>query len=297
MTLEPLTERFLDYIRLERALSPNTVEAYAQDLAALREFSRSISKATFNDLERKDLVRFLMEEKERGMSTPTLARRLVSIKLFFRYLQQEGMLAKDPAEAMDSPKLWKVLPDFLSANEVERLLAAPDQKTQVGIRDAAILECLYGTGLRVSELTQLKKSDLHFDQHYIRCIGKGRKERVVPIGTAAMRAIECYLEEVRPYWETEDRQPAVFLSARRKPLTRQAVWTLIRRYARNVGIQKTVSPHTLRHSFASHLLSNGAPLRLIQEMLGHADISTTQIYTHVDQARLRQIHQKHHPRG
>jgi len=295
--MQPLLQQFLDYVRLERALSPNTVEAYQQDLMALEAFQKRIKRESYNQLTRKHLVDFLLDERDRGMSSTTLARRLVAVKIFFRFLQQEGYLDTNPADSMDSPRLWKALPDFLSPAEIDRLLDAPDLSKPAGVRDKAILECLYGTGLRVSELTHLEVPDLHFDEGYIRCMGKGRKERVVPVGTSAREAIERYLDEVRPLWEPEGNCPQVFLSPRKRPLSRQRVWTLIKTYARDGGIQKTVSPHTLRHSFASHLLSNGAPLRLIQEMLGHADISTTQIYTHVDQARLKQIHANHHPRA
>jgi integrase/recombinase XerD len=280
--MQPLLQQFLDYVRLERALSPNTVYAYQQDLLALQEFQKKIKKESYNQLTRKHLVDFLLHERDRGMSSTTLARRLVAVKIFFR---------------MDSPRLWKVLPDFLSPNEITRLLDAPDLSKPAGVRDKAMIECLYGTGLRVSELVNLELHNLHFDEGYVRCLGKGRKERVVPVGTSAREAIERYLDEVRPLWEPEGGIAMVFLSPRRQALSRQRIWTLIKQYARDAGIQKSVSPHTLRHSFASHLLSNGAPLRLIQEMLGHADISTTQIYTHVDQTRLKQIHAKHHPRA
>jgi integrase/recombinase XerD len=295
--MQPLLQQFLDYVRLERALSPNTVYAYQQDLLALQEFQKKIKKESYNQLTRKHLVDFLLHERDRGMSSTTLARRLVAVKIFFRYLQQEGFLDTNPADSMDSPRLWKVLPDFLSPNEITRLLDAPDLSKPAGVRDKAMIECLYGTGLRVSELVNLELHNLHFDEGYVRCLGKGRKERVVPVGTSAREAIERYLDEVRPLWEPEGGIAMVFLSPRRQALSRQRIWTLIKQYARDAGIQKSVSPHTLRHSFASHLLSNGAPHRLIQEMLGHADISTTQIYTHVDQTRLKQIHAKHHPRA
>jgi integrase/recombinase XerD len=222
---------------------------------------------------------------------------LVAIKVLFRYLQQENLLAGNVTETMDSPKLWKVLPDTLTFREVEQLLNSPDMKTPLGKRDKALLETLYGTGLRVTELATLRIDDLHFDADYIRCLGKGRKERVVPLGGQARHYLEEYLEEVRPTLTRDPDPRTVFLTIRKAPFSRQGIWCLIKKYARNAGIIKNVTPHTLRHSFASHLLSNGAPLRVIQEMLGHADISTTQIYTHVDANRLKSVHHQYHPRA
>jgi integrase/recombinase XerD len=202
---------------------------------------------------------------------------------------------------MDSPKLWRILPGVLSLKEVDRLLSAPEGDGRIALRDRALLELLYSTGLRVSEAAGLKLEDIHFDAGYVRCVGKGNKTRIVPFGTEARKHLERYLEEARPRFlkggHGTDTNRHVFLTYRRQAFTRKGIWKLIKQYALRSGIQKTVSPHTLRHSFASHLLANGAPLRIIQEMLGHADIATTQVYTHVDEGRLRSIHAQYHPRA
>ena len=231
------------------------------------------------------------------MSTRSISRRLVSIKVFFRYLQQEGLLDNNVTDAMDSPRLWKVLPEVLTPREVDRLLGAPDTDTPLGLRDKAVLETFYGTGLRVSELCALTCDNLHADASYVRCMGKGSKERVVPIGKAAIEAIGRYRDEVRPSLAGAGDAAALFLTRRGGAFTRKGMWKLIKTNAHRAGIAKNVTPHTLRHSFASHLLANGAPLRVIQEMLGHADISTTQVYTHVDSNRLKSIHDRYHPRA
>jgi integrase/recombinase XerD len=198
---------------------------------------------------------------------------------------------------MESPRLWKVLPGTLTLKEVDRLLDAPDLKKRLGLRDKAILETLYGTGLRVSEFTGLTLDAIHFDAGYVRCMGKGRKERVVPLGRQAAHWLTRYIEESRPALCAGDHENTVFLSCRKRPFSRKGIWKMIKKYARQAGIMKNVTPHTLRHSFASHLLANEAPLRIIQEMLGHADISTTQIYTHVDAGRLKNVHAQFHPRS
>jgi integrase/recombinase XerD len=246
---------------------------------------------------RKHLLDFLMEEKERGLSVNSLSRRLVAIKVFFSFLQQEGLLDRNVTEAMDSPRLWKVLPGVLSMREVQRMLDAPHGEERIALRDRALLELMYATGLRVSEAAELQMQDIHFESGYIRCMGKGRKVRVIPFGEVSRGHVERYLQEGRPQFLKEKASQHVFLTYRGMPFTRKGIWKLIKDYARAAGIEKPVSPHTLRHSFASHLLANGAPLRVIQEMLGHADIATTQVYTHVDEGRLRQVHAEFHPRA
>ncbi len=295
--MEAQIDQFLDYVSLERGLSRLTREAYAADLHAYTQFLRRRKVGSISQSTRRDVLDFLMEEKDRGQATSSIARRLVAIKVFYRYLVQEGLLAANVTESMDSPKLWKILPDTLSHAEVERLLAAPDLEKPLGLRDKAMLEVLYASGLRVSELVGLTLDNLHFDSGYIRTMGKGRKERVVPIGETARVYVDRYLLEVRPLLAPDDHQRTLFLSRRRTPLSRKTVWRLIKVHARHAGIAKEISPHTLRHSFASHLLANGAPLRLIQEMLGHADIATTQVYTHVDAQRLQAVHHQFHPRA
>jgi integrase/recombinase XerD len=295
--MQVLLDQFLDYLTLEKGLSPNTREAYAHDLRRFTDFIQRAGITSLGKLSRRHVLDYLMSEKDAGLSAPSLSRRLVAIRVFLRYLQHEGLLADNVTESMDSPKLWKLLPDTLTTADVERLLNAPRLDRPAGARDRAILETLYGTGLRVSELASLKLEDLQFDAGYLRCYGKGRKERVVPLGGAAATYLRRYLDEARPHFDKAGRQHAVFLSNRGTPLNRRTIWQMIRRCAREAGIAKTVSPHTLRHSFASHLLANNAPLRVIQEMLGHADIATTQIYTHVDGQRLQHIHQTYHPRA
>lgn len=293
-----MVDQFLDFVSLERGLSPRTREAYASDL---HRFAAHVGRKgidSVNALRRDHVLAFLMDEKNAGLSATTLARRLVAVRVFLRYLQNEGLLAHNVTDAMDSPKLWKKLPEVLSQREVSGLLDVPDTARRLGLRDRAILETLYGCGLRVSELTGLKLADLHFDGGYIRCIGKGNKERVVPLGRQAAEQVQRYLAEVRPTLLPKDSmEQGVFISQRGKPIDRRTVWSLIRKHAKGAALGRDVSPHTLRHSFASHLLAHDAPLRVIQEMLGHADIATTQIYTHVDQKRLKQVHRSFHPRA
>jgi integrase/recombinase XerD len=295
--MQVLVDQFLDFVSLEKGLSPRTRESYENDLRQFTGFLQRRGVSSVNNVTRRHILDYLMWEKDRGLSPTSLSRRLVAIRVFMRYLHHEGLLAANVAETMDSPKLWKLLPDTLSPAEVDRLLAAPDLTKSLGLRDRALLETLYGTGLRVSELADLKLSDVHLDSGHLRCFGKGRKERVVPLGQAAALYLRRYLNESRSRWDRTSANPYLFLSTRGRPLSRKTIWQLIRRYARAAGLSKTISPHTLRHSFASHMLANQAPLRAIQELLGHADIATTQIYTHVDRQRLHQVHQRYHPRA
>lgn len=295
--MQVLVDHFLDYLILERGLSGNTREAYAADLHAFLANLHSEKVSSINAVTRDNILAFLMEGKRAGLKTSTLSRRLVAIKVFFRYLEQESLIRENITDSMEGPKLWKVLPDTLTSKEIDRLLAAPDLKTRFGIRDRAILETFYATGIRVSELAALKIDSIHADEGYLRCTGKGRKERVVPIGEHALSSIQRYTSELRAKMTDDTENRILFLTNRKGEFSRKTLWVLIRKYARLAGINKRVSPHTLRHSFATHLLANGAPLRVIQEMLGHADIATTQIYTHVDQSRLMSIHQSYHPRA
>ena len=327
-------DQFLDYLMLERGLSENTREAYAHDLEVFAGFLARRGRRDAGEATRADILDHLMEQKKAGLATPSLARHLVAIKVFFRYLRNEGMVASDPTEAMESPRLWKILPPTLTVEEVDALLKAPDPSTPRGrcanvrkpgdyvsamIRlaggtylfpedlepeDNALstvnmqMETFYATGLRVSELSALTIDDVQAEAGFVRCVGKGDKERVVPIGHKALAAIAAWMRGGRG--EYARRNPscrAVFLSRLGLPLDRTVIWRYIRQYAREAGIGKPIHPHTLRHSFATHLLANGASLRTIQEMLGHADISTTQIYTHVDQSRLQAIHHQFHPRA
>jgi integrase/recombinase XerD len=295
--MHALVEQFLDFICLERGLSASTRKAYLADLASFTDYLGSRGISSFNDVKRDHILDYLMSERDRGLSVNSVSRRLVAIKVFFTYLRQEHILDGNVTEVMESPRLWRILPDVLTEREVERLLAVPVGTDRYAVRDRAILECFYGTGLRVSELGDLRGGDIHFDSGYIRCRGKGSKVRVVPFGGKTRAAVERYLEEGRPQFVREGTDDHVFLTYRGRAFSRKGLWRLIKDCTRLAGITKSVSPHTLRHSFASHLLKNGAPLRVIQEMLGHADIGTTQIYTHIDQGRLRSVHAKYHPRA
>lgn len=295
--MHALLDSFLDYVSLERGLSKNTRAAYADDIRRFIDRLSEQGVTSVNDVTRKQILDHLMAEKARGLGANSLSRHLVSLKVFFRWLAQEGLLSVNVAETMESPKVWKMLPGVLTPKEIDRLFAAPNLKTPIGLRDRAILELFYASGLRVSEMTSLQLSDLHFDEKFLRCVGKGRKERVVPVAGTAIKWVERYLKEVRPQLTPGDHERTVFLSGRHQPLSRKTVWAMIKKYARDAGITKTIYPHTLRHSFASHLLANGAELRIIQEMLGHADIATTQIYTHVDPDRLKGVHRQFHPRA
>mgnify|MGYP005626543353 CR=1 FL=1 len=276
--MHALVEQFLDFICLERGLSANTREAYLADLRSFSDYLASTGVTSFNAVKRDQILDYLMGERDRGLSVNSVSRRLVAIKVFFTYLHQEGILDVNVTGVMESPRLWRILPSVLTEREVERLLGAPVGTTRYALRDRAILECFYGTGMRVSELGDLRSGDIHFDSGYIRCRGKGNRVRVVPFSGQARVAGDRYLEEGRAF-------------------SRKGLWKMLKDYARLAGISKSISPHTLRHSFASHLLKNGAPLRVIQEMLGHADIGTTQIYTHIDQGRLRSVHAQFHPRA
>lgn len=295
--MDALVQQFLDYLSLERGLSANTRQAYGADLADWMGYLARRSVGAIGQVRRSHILDYLVEAREKGLSTATIARRLVAIKVFFRFLQQEGLSDGNPAEVMDTPRLWRVLPGALAPREVERLLDVQDDDGRLALRDRAIFETFYGAGLRVSELAGLRLDDLHLDEDYVRCMGKGRKERVVPVGRSAQAALRRYMDELRPLQVKGDDPGTVFLNARGRPLTRKGLWMLIKRRAHRCGLTQPITPHTLRHSFASHLLANGAPLRVIQEMLGHADIATTQIYTHVDAARLKTIHEQFHPRA
>jgi integrase/recombinase XerD len=295
--MNALIDRFLDHVSLERGLSKNTRSAYQSDLQSFLHFLETHAIRSFNDVARKHVLDYLVAEKERGLSVNSISRRLVALRVFFNFLKQEDLLDRNVIEVMDSPKLWKVLPSVLSMKEVDRFLDAPAGNDRVSLRDKAMLELLYATGLRVSEIAGLSLDDIHFDSGYLRCMGKGSKVRVVPFGKRAKLCLERYIEEARPAFAKPDSERQVFLTYRGKKFSRKGIWKLIKAYAKRAGIQKRVSPHTLRHSFASHLLANGAPLRVIQEMLGHSDIATTQIYTHVDQGRLRAVHAQFHPRA
>jgi integrase/recombinase XerD len=295
--MNPLIEQFLDSMMLERGLSDNTRLAYRQDLTSFSAYLERRGIPSFHAVRRAHVLDYLTAEKKRGLAVNSLSRRLVAIKVLFAYLVAEHVLERNVTEVMDSPRLWKTLPNVLTLKEVDRLLAAPTGDGRLACRDRAIIELMYACGLRVSETAEMQVDNLHFDAGYVRCFGKGGKERIVPFNRHAADLLKIYLDEARPALGGATREGALFLTCRKRPFTRQGLWKLIRQYARQAGIDKRVSPHTLRHSFASHLLANGAPLRIIQELLGHADIGTTQVYTHVDEGRLNAVHRQFHPRA
>jgi len=290
-------QQFLDHLRVERELTPATVEAYGRDLAGFAHFAagRTISRAdTVNPI---DVLDFLVHLNERKLSARSQARRLVALRQLFKFLKGERIVTANPTEDIDLPRFGRKLPDFLSIEEVDRLLAAPDRSTPRGARDAAMIETLYATGLRVSELVKLRMRDLNFDAGYLMTLGKGRKQRLVPVGEAALASIKSYVETIRAVFSGARAVDTLFLTHHGRAMTRQGFWKLLGRYAVAGGIRKRISPHKLRHSFATHLVERGADLRAVQAMLGHADIGTTEIYTHVSRGHLRSVYDRFHPRA
>lgn len=295
--MRELVESFLNYLSVERSLSRNTIISYQRDLEKYVKYLKDCTINSLSQTVRKNISDFMFSLKDGGLSAVSIARNLAAIKVFYRFLVRERILTTDPSSLLDSPKLWKKIPDVLSVNEVEALLKTPDLKTTRGLRDKAILELMYAAGLRVSEAVNLNIQDVNFDAGFLRCIGKGSKERIVPLGKESTAAIKKYLEGARPKLAKGNKgESFLFLSRLGKKVSRQSFWKLIKDYAERSRIKKNIRPHTLRHSFATHLLERGADLRSVQEMLGHADISTTQIYTHVDKNRLKMIHKNFHPR-
>ncbi len=294
--MRDLLNEFLNYLSVERGLSKNTILAYRRDLNKYIEFLERRKVGSIENVTRRMISSYLLELKDGGLSANSISRNLVAIKVFHRFLAAEGYIKDDVTSVIESPRLWKRLPEVLTTKEVESLLIQPDLTKWIGIRDRAILELMYATGVRVEEAANLRSSDLNMEVGFIRCRGKGGKERIVPLGREAVRAIKRYLEKVRPKLRRGDDPEALFLSKLGRKLSRQVLWKLIKKYAFCARLRKTITPHTLRHSFATHLLERGADLRVIQELLGHADVSSTQIYTHVDKDRLKSIHHKYHPR-
>ncbi len=285
----------MDYLKAERGLSSNTTAAYRGDLMKFCAFLEG-AKKSLGEIKRQDLNEFFMAQKEKGFSATSVARAMIAIKVFYKFLYQFKIVSENPTEVLQSPHLWKTLPDVLSLEEVERFLGAIDTSEITGKRDSVIFEVMYSTGLRVSELVTIKSHDVNLDVGFVRCLGKGTKERIVPIGKKAIAAVKRYNEHVRPLLAGTKNSEFLFLSRFGDKLTRQMVWRQLKSYVKKAGIKKEVSPHTLRHSFATHLLERGADLRAVQEMLGHANISTTQIYTHINRERLKKIHSLYHPR-
>ena len=295
-SMEELADRFVNYLLVEKGLTRTTIESYSRDLNRYMDFLHRRGLAAIGDADTAVLLRYLISLRDDGLSAISRARHLVTIRSFYRFLNQEGLLDEDPARLIDLPKIGLKLPDVLSVREVRALLDAPDAEDPMGARNAAMLELLYAAGLRVTELVQIRLPDIHLDAGFVRVIGKGSKERLVPIGTIAIRKIDHYLKTARPRLLKGGVSPYLFVGRTKKQITRQGFWKLLKKYAAIAGIHKNVTPHTLRHSFASHLLEGGADLRAVQAMLGHSDISTTQIYTHVAGDRIRSAHEKFHPR-
>jgi len=290
-------ERFLDALWMERGLSENTLAAYRSDLTQVNNWLSNKKHLDLLTVKREELLDFLAVRSEEQRSPRSTARLLSSLRRFFTWSRREGLIEEDPTRLLSAPKLGRPLPDTLSEQDVEQLLAAPDISTAIGIRDRAMLELLYATGLRVTELVSITESQINIRQGVLRVTGKGQKERLVPMGEEAIEWLGRYLAEARAELTHGAMSDVLFLTRRKQGMTRQAFWHLIKRYAHKVGIKTKLSPHTLRHAFATHLLNHGADLRAVQMLLGHSNISTTQIYTHVARARLQALHAQHHPRG
>jgi integrase/recombinase XerD len=292
-------DAYLDHLRIERRMSPHTVESYARDLRALSVFAAGRGEP-IEKLDRKALEAFVRQERAAGLSPRSVARMVAAVRGLYKFLVLDRRLADSPADDLRAPRAWPALPKFLGLDDVDALIAAPDVSTPLGLRDRAMIELLYATGMRVSELIAVRASDLHLREHYLTCIGKGNKERLVPMGEHAAEWIARYQRDGRPALAARARSAAraqrLFLNARGGPLSRVGFWKILKAHGRAAGVRARISPHVLRHSFATHLLERGADLRSIQMMLGHADLSTTQIYTHVLEARLRSAYERFHPR-
>ena len=296
-TIDNLVDRYINYLLVEKGLSATTIDAYSADLSRYTAYLTASGAGGVSDNDTQLLLRYLIDMRDEGLTPRSRARHLVSIRGFYRFLVQEKILPADPAALIDLPKSGLRLPDVLSVEEVKRLLDAPDMTRPAGFRDAAMLEMLYAAGLRVSELIRLKLLDVNLEAGFVRVFGKGARERVVPIGKHARDKLEEYLASFRPQLLKQSSSAYLFIARAGKPMTRQGFWKLLKKYALQADILKTVSPHSLRHSFASHLLEGGADLRTVQIMLGHVDIATTQIYTHVARDQLKKMHRRYHPRG
>ncbi len=294
--MQRFVDAFLDHLTVERGLAENTRLAYRADLERFVGWLQRQGITSLPAVQRPHITNYLLDQRQRGLSPRSLARHLAAIRMFCRFLLREKLLPVDVSQTIDRPKLWKTLPHALDAGQVERLIETPNTRSRLGLRDRALLELLYATGLRVSEASHLTLNAVNIEAGFLRAIGKGNKERIVPVGRTALEWLQRYLADARPSLDRRSRSE-LFLSTRGTRLDRKTIWVLIKKHARAAGIKQHLTPHTLRHSFATHLLNNGGDLRVIQEMLGHADIATTQIYTHVDQQRLKDTHYRYHPRS
>jgi integrase/recombinase XerD len=290
-------EHFRDYLTFDKGLSERTVQAYCRDVRRLTGFLETEGSSTPEDVSHLDLRDYIYRLKDDGLAASSIRRAISSARTYFSFLLEEGIVRSDPTERIESPRVWQKLPTFLTRDEAVRLVESPSEDDPAYWRDRAILELLYATGIRVSELVTAKVSNLDLDEDLLQVFGKGSRERVVPVGQTAAAVVRRYLSDVRPGLDSGQGSGVLFLNRRGRPLTRAAVWTLVKRAAERAGVEKVVSPHTLRHTFATHLLEGGADLAAVQELLGHADISTTQIYTHVDREYLHDVHRRFHPRA
>lgn len=294
--MQEIIEEFLSYLSVERGVANNTLSSYRRDLAKFSEFLKAQKSKSVQDISRQTITSFMFKERDRGLSSNSVSRELACLKSFFKFLIKENKIKEDPANIIESPKLWKKLPFALNIEEVEAILAAPNLRNPMGMRDKACLELMYATGMRVSEIVYLKMDDVNMEVGFVKCFGKGSKERIVPFGRKAKESVARYLDKARPVFLKKKVSNFLFLTRLGKSMSRQTFWKIIKRYAKEAGVKKKITPHTLRHSFATHILERGADLRVVQELLGHSDISTTQIYTHISKDRLKSIHQKFHPR-
>lgn len=296
MTADAVVEEYLDHLRVEEGLAANTVDAYKRDLDRLRRFAVSRGKS-IEALDRRDLDAHVRALMGRGASPRSVGRGVAAVRGLYRYLALERRIASNPAEDLHAPRAWPPLPKFMGLEEVDRLLQQPDTTSPIGLRDRALIEVLYATGMRVSELVSLRLEDVNLGVGYVTCTGKGSKQRIVPIGSTAAEWVRRYFERSRPALLRGRSSPLIFLNGRGGRLSRQGLWKILKQYGRQVGLGRDLSPHVLRHSFATHLLERGADLRSLQLMLGHADLSTTQVYTHILRERLRAIYDRFHPRA
>jgi integrase/recombinase XerD len=296
-SIDPLADQYFNYILVEKGLAAKTIESYSRDIVRFLVFLKEHGVVAIGDIDTKVILQYLIYLRDAGLSTRSRARHLVTLRGFFKFLVQEKFIDKSPAQFVELPKQGQKLPDVLSQSEVGLLLNSPDRTVPAGARDAAMIELLYAAGLRVSELIALKLQDVNLEACFTRVFGKGAKERVVPFGSYARKSLDLYIQHARPQLLKSYTSAFLFVARAGNPMSRQGFWKLLKRYALKAGIAKNITPHTLRHSFASHLLEGGADLRTVQVMLGHVDISTTQIYTHVARKHLKEVHEKFHPRG
>ncbi|USK58688.1 site-specific tyrosine recombinase XerD [Peribacillus asahii] len=296
--MEDQIRDFIHFLTIEKGLAKNTIVSYERDLKSYWHYLKNIEQINeWNDSRRVNIMHFLAQLKDQGKSSKTVARHIASIRSFHQFLLREKVTNQDPTVHIETPQPERSLPKVLSMEEVEALLEAPKVMDHFGLRDKAMLELLYATGMRVSEIIQLDISDVHAAMGFVRCVGKGNKERIIPIGQTALTAIEAYLQKGRGKLASRNRTNSLFLNHHGNRLTRQGFWKILKKLTKEANIEKEITPHTLRHSFATHLLMNGADLRAVQEMLGHADISTTQIYTHITNVRIKDVYSKFHPRA